>query len=260
MTHKVKSQPRDGERSQTSADKFFHWAPMVGGATLAVLGLSRRSKSGLAVAAAGGLVAYIASNSNANSLIDQLVSSASVVVDASPERLYKFWQDVENFPRFMRHLESVTVNGDRRSHWVALGPMGTRVEWDAEITSQNENRSIEWRSLPGSDIELEGRVSFRPLSNDRGTVIAAEVRYRPGAKHAAVQFAKLLGKDPSFLMRGDLRRLKALIETGEIPTTEGQSHGPRSVTAAAARLLNPDNAIAGDKSIKNTLAQERRAS
>lgn len=240
MTREVNSQSRDGERKRTTADKILHWAPLIGGATLAVLGLSRRSKSGLAVAAAGGLVAYIASNANANSLIDQVVSSASVVVDASPEQLYKFWQDVENFPRFMRHFESVTVNGNGRSHWVALGPMGARVEWDAEITGQNENRSIEWRSLPGSEIELEGSVNFRPLSNDRGTVIAVEVRYRPGAKHAVAQLAKLLGKDPSFLMRGDLRRLKALIETGEIPTTEGQGHGPCSVTAAAARLITKD--------------------
>lgn len=240
MTHEVNGHSRDGERSRTTADKILHWAPLIGGAALAVLGLSRRSKSGLAVAAAGGLVAYIASNANANSLIDQLVSSASVVVNASPEQLYKFWQDVENFPRFMRHLESVTVNGNGRSHWVALGPMGARVEWDAEITSQNQNRSIEWRSVPGSDIELEGSVNFRPFSNDRRTVIAVEVHYRPGAKHAAAQLAKLLGKDPSFLMRGDLRRLKALIETGEIPTTEGQSHGPRSVTASAARLIAKD--------------------
>ena len=254
------NQSREAAQKKKTMAAIQRWAPMVGGATLALLGLSRRSKSGLAVAAAGGLVAYVASNANANSLIDQLVSSATVVVNASPEELYKFWLNVEQFPRFMRHLESVMDKGSSRSHWVALGPMGTRVEWEAEITSQRENEFISWRSLPGSDIDLDGTVKFRPLSHERGTMISVEVRYRPGAKRAGVQFARLLGKDPSFLMRQDLRRLKALLETGEIPTTEGQPHGPRSATTAAARLLNPDEAISHDASIKDVSKQQRRAS
>jgi uncharacterized membrane protein len=253
------NQARNAAQPTTTLQKIQRWAPMVGGATLAVLGLSRRSKSGLAVAAAGGLVAYIATNTSANALIDQLVSSASVVVNASPEDLYRFWQDVENFPRFMKHIESVAQNGNR-SHWAALGPMGSRIEWDAEITSQTDGKAISWRSLPESDIESEGTVTFHALPNGRGTMISAEVRYRPGGKHAGVQFAKLLGKDPSFLMKQDLRRLKALVETGEIPTTEGQTHGPRSAATAATRLLNPDEPFAPGQSLKDKFQEQRRAS
>ena len=250
---------RDGAQGTNTLQKIQRWAPMLGGATLAVLGLSRRSKSGLAVAAAGGLVAYIANNATANALIDQLVSSSSIVINASPDALYNFWSDFENFPLFMRHLESVEKRDNGHSHWVALGPMGTHIEWDAEITNQSKGQSISWRSLPGSDLELEGTVSFTPLSHERGTMISAEVRYRPGAKQAGVQFAKLLGKDPSFLMKQDLRRLKALIETGEIPTIDGQTHGPRSATAAAAKLLNPDEPLAGG-SLKEQFEEQRRAS
>ena len=231
---------RDGSERQKILGKIQRWAPAVGGATLAVLGLSRRSKSGLAVAAAGGLVAYIATNKSANALLDQMVGSANVVVNASPEELYNFWLDLEHFPLFMRHLESVTVRQDGRSHWVAIGARGTRIEWNAEITKRRERESIAWQSLPGSDIDVEGQVEFKALPANRGTLIRVEIHYRPGAKYTRVQFAKLLGKNPSFLIRQDLRRLKPLIETGEIPTTEGRSHGPRSATTEVPCMLNPE--------------------
>lgn len=260
MALESRSQARDGAQEQQLSSKIQRWAPMIGGATLAVLGLSRRSKSGLAVAAAGGLVAYIASNTNANSLMDQLVGSASIVVDAKPEYLYDFWLEFDRFPLFMRHLHSVTAKDNQRSHWVAIGPMGRRIEWDAEITDQREDEYLAWRSIPGSDIQVDGSVSFREMPNGRGTMITAELSCRPGSKSAGLQFARLLGKDPSFLVRGDLRRLKALVETGEIPTTEGQSHGPRTAAAAAARVLNPDDAVTPGQPITEAFEEKRRAS
>jgi hypothetical protein len=62
------------------------------------------------------------------------------------------------------------------------------------------------------------------------------------------------------MMRQDLRRLKALIEAGEIPTVEGQSHGPRSRVAAAARILNPDAPIRGEANLTDIAEARRRAS
>lgn len=217
MAIESRRESRDGAQEQRLGNNIQKWAPMIGGAALAVLGLSRRSKSGLAVAAAGGLVAYIASNSNANSLMDQLVGSASIVVKAKPEYLYDFWLEFDRFPLFMRQLHSVTVKDKGRSYWVALGPKGVRIEWDTEITDQRKDEYIAWRSVRGSDIQVEGSVSFREMPSSRGTMITFELRCRPGSKSAGLQFARLLGKDPSLLVRGNLRRLKALIETGGIP-------------------------------------------
>ena len=60
----------------------------------------------------------------------------------------------------MTHLESVRVDSDRRSHWVAK-PAGTaRIEWDAEIVRDTPNHVIAWRSLEGADIDNSG---LRPL-------------------------------------------------------------------------------------------------
>lgn len=160
----------------------------------------------------------------------------------------------------MRHLDSVSVIGDRRTRWIALGPMGTRVSWDAEIVNERENQSITWRSLPGSDVIVDGSVDFRAATANRGTIISVVIRYDTPGGPVGAAVAKLLGKDPNFMMRQDLRRMKALIEAGEIPTTEGQSHGPRSAITGVARVLNPDRPIRRGSNLAEVISANRRVS
>ena len=217
------------------------WSAIAGGGALALLGVSRRSKSGAALAAAGGALAY--AGSRVSTVPRQLTAHSSVLLNCSPEEAYRFWHDFENLPRFMRHLESVSKTGDRRYRWTALAPLGARITWDAEIVAERENELISWRSLPGSDLDVDGSVEFRTAPANRGTIVSALVIYRPPAGSIGHSVAKLFGKYPSFIMRQDLRRFKALVETGEIPTIEGQSHGQRSRKIAAFRFLNPDQPI-----------------
>ncbi|HKC73665.1 MAG TPA: SRPBCC family protein, partial [Chloroflexota bacterium] len=66
----------------------------------------------------------------------------AITVNRSPEDLYQFWHDFENLPRFMQHLESVRVTGERRSHWKATAPTGKSVEWDAVTTRDIPNELI----------------------------------------------------------------------------------------------------------------------
>jgi uncharacterized membrane protein len=258
MNHAASSQRYEIERSQNRFEGVQRWAPLIGGGALALFGLSRRSKSGVAVAGAGALLAYYGSKSA--SLPGDFDAEASVIVNAPVEKVYQFWHRFDDFPLFMRHLESVTTLGDRRSKWVALGPLGTRVEWIAEITNERPNESLSWSSLSGSDIDVDGAVRFSNAIGNRGTLIEARVKYRVPAGSVGASFAKLLGKDPSFLMEQDLRRLKALMETGEIPTTEGQSHGPRDTLTGVARILDPDQGIARDIPRRDVLKEKRRAS
>jgi hypothetical protein len=107
---------------------------------------------------------------------------------------------------------------------------------------------------------VDGFVEFEPAPGNRGTLVIARIRYHPPAGAMGHAVAKMLGKDPNFLMRQDLRRLKALMEAGEIPTTVGQTHGPRSATVAAARLLDPDRPFRGDVEINEVFSQLRRVS
>ncbi|HUO60083.1 MAG TPA: SRPBCC family protein [Candidatus Acidoferrales bacterium] len=245
-------------RASTRPRSAQSWGALIGGGALALYGLTRRSTTGLLLAAGGGTLAYY--GVRANGAPHEAVARGSVLVNTSPQEAFRFWRNFENLSRFMRHLDRVEVISETQSRWVAIGPMGSRVAWNAEIANERENELIAWRSLPGSDLTVDGVVEFKPAPVDRGTIISCAIRYQPPAGQLGITAAKVLGKDPSFLMQQDLRRFKALIETGEIPTIEGQSHGPRSIVAAAARVASPDYAWQRRGSIREAMANERRAS
>ena len=125
----------------------------------------------------------------------------------------------------MAHLKSVTRIGENRWHWVARGPAGSSVEWDAEIVAHRPNDFISWRSLEGSDVDHAGIVRFEPARGGRGTVVRVEIEYAPPAGALGVVVAKLFGEAPQKQIAVDLRRFKQLMETGEVLKTEGQPSG-----------------------------------
>jgi uncharacterized membrane protein len=127
----------------------------------------------------------------------------------------------------MNHLESVTQLDSLRSHWVAKGPAGTSIEWDAEIINEIPNELIGWRSLEGSDVAHAGSVHFTAAPGKRGTYLEVILRYDPPGGKLSAKVAMLFGEEPSLQIGSDLRRLKQLLETGEIATTDGQPRGDR---------------------------------
>jgi uncharacterized membrane protein len=164
---------------------------------------------------------------------------ANVNVLRPAQELYSFWRRFENLPRFMRHLESVRDEGNGRSHWIAKTPVGSQVEWDAEVVDEREGQFISWRSLPGSQVHNTGSVLFEPLPGDRGTMVRATFDLAPpggAAGRLAGIAARALGPITRQQVHEDLRRFKNLMEAGEIPTTEGQPEGRRP-------LVNPRNPL-----------------
>lgn len=161
-----------------------------------------------------------------------------VTINRSPEELYQFWRNFENLPRFMRHLESVRALSQTRSHWVAKAPLGSSVEWDAEIVEERPNQQIVWRSLPEADVVNAGAVTFIPAPADRGTEVYVVIEYAPPAGVVGATVAKLFGEEPNQQIKEDLWRFKQLMEAGEIATNEGQSSGTRSVVG---KILSPNS-------------------
>jgi len=140
----------------------------------------------------------------------------TIVIDRGAHELYAFWRDFENLPRFMEHLESVTVIDPRRSHWIAKAPAGQRVEWDAEIHNEIPDELIAWRSLPGSEIANAGSVHFEPVG-DGSTEVRVVLSYQPPAGRVGDAVARLFGEAPSQQVQDDLRRFKQVMEAGEVP-------------------------------------------
>lgn len=135
--------------------------------------------------------------------------------------VYQFWRRFENFPKFMRYIESVESLGERRSRWRATAPAGASVEWEAELLEDRPDEWIAWRSLPGSQIENSGSVRFSPAPGARGTEVRVQLQYSPPAGVLGRSIAWLFGQEPEQQVHYDLHRFKQLMETGEIPLSDG---------------------------------------
>lgn len=146
----------------------------------------------------------------------------STTVNRPARELYDFWRDYGNATRFMSRIESVRVDGPTRSHWSMRGPMGRTLEWDSEVTRDTPGEGFGWESLEGADLANRGSVSFRPDTRGEETVVTYEVEFDPPGGALGAALAGALHAVPEEMARADLGRFKALLESGEIPTTEGQ--------------------------------------
>lgn len=149
----------------------------------------------------------------------------SMTIQKTPEELYEFWHDFENLPRFMKHLEAVEVIDEKHSRWTAKAPLGQTVSWNAEIIADEPGTLIAWKSEEPADIPNAGSVRFKGLPAGRGTVVTVSLEYNPPAGMVGAAVAKLFGEEPGTQVNDSLRRFKALMEAGEIPTIAGQPQG-----------------------------------
>jgi uncharacterized membrane protein len=150
-----------------------------------------------------------------------IVVQQSITIARPPQDVYAFFRDFQNLPRFLSHLESVRVDNGH-SHWVAKGPLGSNIEWDAEIVEDRPAELIVWRSGPDADVPTQGRVQFRRAGED--TELEIELRYDPPAGEIGAAIAKLLGVAPQQQMSSDLRRLKQVLEVGEVLHSDASIH------------------------------------
>ncbi|HOC17475.1 MAG TPA: SRPBCC family protein [Vicinamibacterales bacterium] len=208
------------------------WSRVAGDAMdLVLLGLalgsatSKRRQLGVATAAVAGVAALDVVAGKRQARHDASRAgfehvTRSMTVNKPPAEVYGFWRNLENLPRFMKHLRSVTVTGPDRSHWVVQGPAGRSVEWDAEIVEERPGEFLAWRSLPGSQVDHSGWVSFRPAPGGRGTEVSLRLAYHPPAGRLGSAVAWLFGREPEQQLREDVRRFKQVIETGEIARSD----------------------------------------
>lgn len=240
----TKSQPDNSEK-YVNVGSPERWLFAIGGGALTVYGLTKRSRGGLLLSVLGGGMLYRGTTGHCNVYEALGVSTAtsgegesrstpvardvhvehSITINKPTAELYSFWREFSNLPRFMKHLESVTTLDSGVTRWVGKGPAGKPVEWDAEVYNEKENELISWRSLPGSEFVNAGTVRFEPAPGGRGTIVRVTMNYNvPGGKVTAT-LARLLGQAPEQLVAEDLRRLKQIMETGEIATIDGQTSG-----------------------------------
>ncbi|MCC5666824.1 SRPBCC family protein [Nostoc sp. CHAB 5784] len=225
-----------GDKSSTNqpeASEVERWASLIGGGAMVLMGLRQGSLRGALTALAGGGLVYqgatkqstIQKAQEAIGLNQPIKVEKTVTINKSAEELYRFWHNFENLPTFMKHLKSVKVHNEKRSHWIANAPLGNSVEWDADILEDRENEFISWASVEGADVDNSGFVRFKKAPGDRGTEVKVVLEYNPPGGALAATVAKLFGEEPEQQIGDELRRFKMLMEAGEIATTEGQPSG-----------------------------------
>jgi uncharacterized membrane protein len=226
-------------RHATNIGQAERIASAVAGGFLAVTGLERRSLGGAAVALIGGELLWraLTGRSYAYELLGirtapkgQGAETTSVpyelgvrvdesIVIAKPRQsVFRFWRNLSNFPRFMKSLDCVSVNGNH-SHWVVQGPAGT-VKWEAVVYNEIDQELIAWRSLPGSDVDHAGSVTFRKANGGSATEVTVQLQYNPPGGAVAAVLASMSGKEPSQQIAADLRELKRMFESGEIAAND----------------------------------------
>ena len=205
-----------------------NWSPAarfmagLGGSSLLTWGLVRRGFLGMTSTAVGVLLSL---RGITNIELKRLTGVGGgrlaielhkdITVHAPVEEVFGFWRAMENFPRFMSHVEEVRTSGDDRSHWRVKGPAGITFEWDAIITRLIPNQVLAWKSVEGTTVENAGIIHFEPVQDGRATRLDIRLSYNPPAGALGHAFARLLGADPKKQMDDDLMRFKSLIETGK---------------------------------------------
>ena len=134
----------------------------------------------------------------------------SIHVDRPVAELYALWSNFENFPNFMKHIESVKKLGDRTSRWKMDGPLGTKFEWEAETTLMENNKRIAWNSKDDSTIKTSGEVTFNPLATGE-TQVTVKMMYDPPGGPAGDAVAKWF-VNLEERVDEDLRNFKAYAE------------------------------------------------
>jgi uncharacterized membrane protein len=144
----------------------------------------------------------------------------------SAQQLYEFWRDFRNLPQIIKHPVRITVLSETESEWSVSAPFtDSEVTWRATIISDKPGEVIAWRSIEGAEIPNAGSVRFDPAPGDEGTEVTVSLEYAPPGGKLGGLIAKLSPDEPGRQTMAALRRFKALMEAGEIPTIEGQPVG-----------------------------------
>lgn len=148
-----------------------------------------------------------------------IIVEDAITIYRPVSEVYSYWRNLENLPRFMEHLEEVRVIDRFHSHWVARGPLGVRVEWDAEVINDIPPTLLSWKSVGQSDVTSAGSVRFK-AAGEHATQVRVKLQYDPPAGKVGATVAWLFGEDPQHQIAEDLRGFKQLLEAGEVTADE----------------------------------------
>jgi uncharacterized membrane protein len=153
--------------------------------------------------------------------MDNKTVTKTIIVNGDPAYVYGLWENFETFPTFMENIELVEDLGDDLTHWVMEGPLGTRLEWDAETTLKEPQKRIAWNSKDkDADVKTSGQVVFADLGQGQ-TEVTVTLHYEPNKGGIAGDVVAALFGQPEKRLEQDLQNFKNFAE-GRVDRVAGE--------------------------------------
>lgn len=133
-----------------------------------------------------------------------------IVVEAPVQKVYDYWEDLENLPNFMSNVKEVRSTGPDTTLWKVVGPLGKEVEFIARTTQKQRNEAIAWNTTDG-EVQTSGQVRFKEEGPNH-TRVEVVMNYAdpPGGK--AGELASRVVSNPKLMLEQDLRHFKEILE------------------------------------------------
>ncbi|WP_345955899.1 SRPBCC family protein [Mucilaginibacter sp. PAMB04168] len=145
---------------------------------------------------------------------------SSFTINKPRQEVYEFWRQLDNLPKFMKHLDTVEVIDSKRSHWVLKLPTNVaKVSWDAEIVNDEPGYAIGWSSLPGSTIDNAGKVRFKDAEDGSGTIVDVVISYTPPAGGVGTVAGHALNPLFKKMVDDDVRNFKQYMDVESTDNT-----------------------------------------
>jgi uncharacterized membrane protein len=226
---------RENGRSQhdettTLGDRVRRGASGALGLALLVRGLRRRSPRGVAMALAGGWLLsrtlpkrYRTRDEDESGVGggDSTGVSRSVTIGKSADDLYEAWRDPTVFSAVMGHFAEVTPSTEDRFHWAVKAPFGQVATWETRVAEAEPGEVVRWETPADPMLSNAGEVRFRDATGDRGTEVTLTLAFDPPGGALGDAALRRLDLAPRELAGVALSRFKSLVESGSIPTLDG---------------------------------------
>jgi uncharacterized membrane protein len=141
----------------------------------------------------------------------------SVTIQRPVDRVFAFYRDFTNLPRFLGDVMAIKQVSPTISRWTIQGPQGIRVNWTIKVTQERTNELIRYEMIATPALKSCWEVRFAPGS-EPGETEVREVMRAPLGRLGRAALA-LIGKFPAEEVSSNLRRLKQVMETGKVTDT-----------------------------------------
>ncbi|KAB8316361.1 hypothetical protein SD81_024455 [Tolypothrix campylonemoides VB511288] len=138
-------------------------------------------------------------------MADWLEHSVQVEVEAPIELVWSLWADLEQMPRWMKWIDSVTVPKDNPeiSLW-KLNTGGLEFTWKSRILKVVPNQIIQWESVDG--LPNQGAVRF--YDRHGSSIVKLSVAYAIPGIIGKIMDNLFLGRAVESTLKGNMERFR----------------------------------------------------